>query len=156
MIRRVKEDGFHQYAGLWWKLALPKMVLGVHLGIITAVSGWALRRAASRLGVVLGGLTAGWILWTPFEYAFHRWLLHHTRRPLLQQVFWQALHREHHAYRAMKDPDPDIRFMAIRTLGTIGQAARSAIPALLEAREDGRPQVREIALQTLEKLGAAP
>jgi HEAT repeat protein len=56
--------------------------------------------------------------------------------------------------RAMRDPD--IRFSAIRTLGAIGPAARSAIPALLEAREDVRPYVRDIAIQTLEKIGRAP
>lgn len=56
-------------------------------------------------GHLLASLLAGWILWTIFEYALHRWLLHHTRWPWLRRVFWDALHKEHHGYKVMRDPD---------------------------------------------------
>jgi HEAT repeat protein len=52
--------------------------------------------------------------------------------------------------------DPEIRFSAIRTLGTIGPAASAAIPALLEAQKEPPGPVRDIATQALEQIGRAP
>jgi sterol desaturase/sphingolipid hydroxylase (fatty acid hydroxylase superfamily) len=80
-------------------------VLAVHLPLAAGTAAWAARRSDHALRVVVPGLLVGWLVWTLFEYAFHRWLLHHTARPLLRRVFWQALHKEHHGYRAMRDPD---------------------------------------------------
>jgi tetratricopeptide (TPR) repeat protein len=49
-----------------------------------------------------------------------------------------------------------VSYADIRTLGTIGSAARSAIPAPLEARKDVHQHIREISIQSLEKIGSAP
>ena len=101
----MRADGFVEYEGLWWKLALPQVILAVHLG----VAAWAATYAGwrSHLGwrVVAPGLAAGWALWTLFEYVFHRWLLHDTRHRLRKRIFWHGLHKEHHGYRSMSDPD---------------------------------------------------
>jgi len=54
--------------------------------------------------IAVGGLL-GVCLWTLFEYVFHRWLLYHKRFRLLRKLFWNGMHREHHMYLHMKDPD---------------------------------------------------
>ncbi len=105
MGKRIGPDGVCLYHGVWWKLALPWVILPVHLALAAAVAALACARAEVPWRVVPAGVGAGWVLWTLFEYALHRWVLHHTRTPLLRRLFWQALHREHHAYRTMHDPD---------------------------------------------------
>ncbi len=105
MGKHFTEQGFVVYEGLDWRLALPPVILGVHLSIIAGLCAWAARRMPHALFALPATLLAGWLGWTLFEYALHRWLLHHVRRPLLRRVFWEALHKEHHRYRRMGDPD---------------------------------------------------
>jgi sterol desaturase/sphingolipid hydroxylase (fatty acid hydroxylase superfamily) len=99
------ENGFIIYRGFWWKLALPQVILAAHLSVVAGVSVWASNRSTLAWKVIPAGLVPGWLIWTLFEYIFHRWLLHHTRYRLLRKIFWQGLHREHHTYRQMQDPD---------------------------------------------------
>jgi len=103
--KRVGPDGFPEYRGLWWTLARPQVILLVHAGVAGAACARAVSRTSRPWMEIPAALVAGWVLWTGFEYALHRWLLHHTRRPLIRRAFWDGLHREHHSYRAMKDPD---------------------------------------------------
>ncbi len=103
--KQVEENGFIIYHGLWWKLALPQVILAVYFGVVASVSYWSSIRSTLPWKVVPLGIILGWFVWTLFEYIFHRWLLHHTRYRLLRKIFWQGLHREHHAYRQMQDPD---------------------------------------------------
>lgn len=104
MAKQVGADGVCEYSGFWWGLALPHVILPLHLLLVTGVVAVAASRTEEPLGVVPAGLLFGSIAWTLFEYAFHRWLLHHMRRPALRRIFWDALHREHHQYRRMLDP----------------------------------------------------
>lgn len=109
MPKRLRSDGLPEYEGLWWKFALPQVILCAHLAIVSVLVWDAARRDTGHLArqwadLVLG-LAAGWILWTLFEYVFHRWLLHHTRTFIMRRLFWDALHREHHGYREMLDHD---------------------------------------------------
>lgn len=105
MAKRRREDGTFAYEGLWWVFARPGFILLIHGGIFLTAIGIAGRREAGWSLALSVAVAAGFLLWTLFEYAFHRWLLHHTRRPLLRKVFWEWLHRDHHSYRRMKDPD---------------------------------------------------
>lgn len=103
--KHTREDGFIIYNGFWWKLALPQVILIANLGVVALVSYWAAIRSTLAWRVVPAGIILGWFVWTLFEYIFHRWLLHHTQYRLLRKIFWQGLHREHHMYRQMQDPD---------------------------------------------------
>jgi sterol desaturase/sphingolipid hydroxylase (fatty acid hydroxylase superfamily) len=103
--RRARADGFVEYTGAWWKLALPLPILAVHLAVVASLCVWARLREPARWSALAAGVGLGFVLWTAFEYALHRWLLHNTTVPVLKRWFWQALHKEHHGYRAMKDPD---------------------------------------------------
>lgn len=105
MGKSVNEEGFCAYSGPWWMLALPGVILPVHGAIFVGTCAWATVRAGGNWGVVPVGVLSGFGLWTLFEYAFHRWVLHHTRHPWLRKFFWDSLHREHHQYLQMKDPD---------------------------------------------------
>lgn len=53
---------------------------------------------------------------------------------------------------ALKDKDEEVRRSAVEVLGTLGPAARPAIPALQEATRDGNAQVAAAARHVLEKL----
>jgi len=103
--RHTREDGFIIYNGFWWKLALPQVILIAHLSVVALVSYWSAVRSTLAWKVVPAGIILGWFVWTLFEYIFHRWLLHHMKYRLLRKIFWQGLHREHHMYRQMQDPD---------------------------------------------------
>ena len=81
------------------------MILGVFVPVAAAAGVSAARRMAFAWGHLLAALLAGWVFWTIFEYALHRWVLHHTRRPWIRRVFWDALHKDHHGYKVMSDPD---------------------------------------------------
>lgn len=106
MGKHVNEHGFCVYTGVWWKLALPQVIILVHLGICAAISVWAASRPATDWFTFAVGFPLGFLIWTLCEYCLHRWLLHHTRRPLLHRIFWNGFHREHHMYPEMEDPDP--------------------------------------------------
>ena len=106
MGKHVNEQGFCVYSGVWWQLALPQVIILVHLGICVAISVWAGARPATGWFTMAIGFPLGFLAWTLFEYGLHRWLLHHTRHPLLRRIFWNGFHREHHMYPAMEDPDP--------------------------------------------------
>lgn len=105
MPKAVREDGFIEYTGLWWKFALPQVLLAVHLGVVGLLCAWSAARFGAWTWNIALGVGIGYLVWTFFEYVLHRWLLHHTRRPLLRKIFWKALHAEHHGYRRMRDPD---------------------------------------------------
>lgn len=107
MGKTLRDDGFLEYSGLWWALALPQVVLGITLSVVGLLSWWALERFGAGGGWRLGaGLALGLACWTLFEYGMHRWLLHDTRHPWRRRIFWKGLHAEHHGYRSMADPDP--------------------------------------------------
>jgi len=103
--KQFDENGFIIYRGVWWKFALPQVILVAHLSVVALVSYWASIRSTQAWKVVPTGIILGWFVWTLFEYIFHRWLLHHMKYRLLRKIFWQGLHREHHMYRQMQDPD---------------------------------------------------
>ncbi|MFQ5847397.1 MAG: sterol desaturase family protein [Candidatus Methylomirabilales bacterium] len=105
MGKYVNEEGFLVYSGFWWKLALPEVILLVYLGVIGVTCIWATSRPTGGWTEVFVGVLFGLSVWTLFEYVLHRWLLHHTRYPLLRKIFWNGLHKEHHMYRQMKDPE---------------------------------------------------
>jgi sterol desaturase/sphingolipid hydroxylase (fatty acid hydroxylase superfamily) len=100
----VNEEGFCVYTGIWWALALPRMVIALYAAVIAALCWWSLARAPSSSMQLFCGMAAGLTVWTAFEYVLHRWLLHHVRVPVLRALFWNGLHREHHMYRSMRDP----------------------------------------------------
>lgn len=105
MGKHIREDGLIEYTGFWWKLALPELLLPVHLAVAVLIAIWGAMRFGTGLWRVGAGTVVGLAIWTLFEYAMHRWLLHHTRNPILRRIFWKALHAEHHGYRRMEDPD---------------------------------------------------
>ena len=102
--KRLDGSGNLVYTGLWWKLALPQVTLAVHGALIAAALWFAhAARGAGATALALGVL-AGFLFWTLFEYILHRWVLHHISVPFLKRILWDALHREHHAVPAMKEP----------------------------------------------------
>lgn len=77
-------------------------ILAVHLpltalGFVVA----AHRPGASSVTLIAGGVF-GFIFWTFFEYAFHRWFLHGAG-PL--RPMYVRFHLEHHAHAEMNDPN---------------------------------------------------
>jgi sterol desaturase/sphingolipid hydroxylase (fatty acid hydroxylase superfamily) len=127
--KQIDENGFIIYRGFWWKLALPQVILAVYLGVVALVSYWSAIRSAQAWRVVPVGIILGWFVWTLFEYIFHRWLLHHMKYRLLRKIFWQGLHREHHMYRQMRDPDHHGIHIAISLPVILGVAAAVAASA---------------------------
>jgi len=121
MGKRVRDDGFVEYSGLYWTLALPQIVIPVILSIIAGLLVWASRRPGSGWFPLGLGPALGLAAWTLFEYAFHRWLLHHTQHRTLRELFWKRLHAEHHGYRRMEDPDHHAvhLFIAIPIVGVL-------------------------------------
>lgn len=113
MGKYVDERGFCVYSGFWWKLALPEVIIPVHLLVVMVISAWAVSRPGTGWTAIAVGLPLGFLAWTLFEYFLHRWLLHHTRHRLLRKIFWNGFHREHHMYPEMKDPDPHGIHLAI-------------------------------------------
>lgn len=130
MGKYVNEQGVCVYSGFWWKLALPEVVLPVHLAVSLGALAWAASRPSGWVAIVVS-VPLGFFIWTLFEYAFHRWLLHHKRYPLLRKIFWNGLHREHHMYRQMLDPDHRTVHLAISLpivlmlVGSVGLATAS-------------------------------
>jgi len=136
------QDGMPVYSGLWWKLALPQSILLAYSSIVIALVVVAASRTTLKAyvgpSVVLAGMLLGWILWTFFEYCLHRWLLHHMRTRPLRILFWNLLHREHHLYRQMRDPDHHGVHLAITLpltslfcLGVLKGSRHAAAPAVL-------------------------
>ncbi len=131
MGKHVNAEGLCVYSGVWWKLALPQMVLPVHLCVVMATFTWAASRPAGGWPGIAVGVPLGFVIWTLFEYVFHRWLLHHKRYPLLRKIFWNGLHQEHHIYRQMMDPDHRTIHLAVSLpivmllVGSIGLTTES-------------------------------
>lgn len=131
MGKSINEHGSCTYTGFWWKLALPHLVLPTHLGVVAGTFAWALSRSTGGWIAIGASLPLGFLIWTLFEYAFHRWLLHHTRYPWIRRVFWNGLHREHHMYRQMMDPEHRTIHLAISLpivlvlVGSVGLATES-------------------------------
>lgn len=127
----INEDKIIVYSGFWWKLALPQVILIAHLGVVAGTCAWAISRPGSSWSVISVGVLLGAILWTLYEYIFHRWLLHHKCHPLLRKIFWNSMHREHHMYLQMKDPDHHgihiaISFpIALLLVGAVGFTTKS-------------------------------
>ncbi len=127
----LSDDGTVVYSGFWWKLALPGVILTINLGVVAGTYAWATSRPGSGWSVIPLGVLFGLLVWTLFEYVLHRWLLHHTRHPLLRKIFWSGFHREHHMYLQMKDPDHHGIHIAITfpiillLLGAVGFATDS-------------------------------
>jgi HEAT repeat protein len=53
---------------------------------------------------------------------------------------------------SLGDPDTEIRYYVVKSLGEIGPEARSAVPALQQAANAGDPRVREIAVSAIHKI----
>src|SRR3989337_635458 len=127
----VSEAGFPVYSGFWWKLALPEVILPVHLAVAVGTGAWAASRAGSSWTTVAVGVPLGFFIWTLFEYTFHRLVLHHKRHPLLRKIFWNGLHREHHMSPDMKDLDHHGIHLAVSLplvlllVGSVGLAPES-------------------------------
>lgn len=137
-----RADGMPVYSGLWWKLALPQSILLTQSSLVIVMVILAASRSTPGAYVgpseVLAGVIAGWVLWTFFEYCFHRWLLHHMRTRPLRILFWNLLHREHHLYRRMRDPDHHGVHLAITLpitsllcFGVLKESRQAAAPAIL-------------------------
>jgi len=129
--KHINEDRTISYSGFWWKLALPGVILSINLGIVAGTCAWATSRPGSGWSALSVGVLFGVLVWTLFEYVLHRWLLHHTRHPLLRKIFWNGFHREHHMYLQMKDPGHHGVHIAITfpiillLLGAVGFATES-------------------------------
>jgi len=132
MGKYINEEGFPVYSGLWWKFALPVPILAIHGGLAAATIHFASLRPGSTGVRLAGGVLLGLGIWTLFEYFLHRWLLHHRRFPILKKIFWNGLHREHHMYRSMLDPDHH----GIHVLLTLPVAALAIGPTALLSRSD--------------------
>ncbi|MFO0982839.1 MAG: sterol desaturase family protein [Planctomycetota bacterium] len=104
MPKTLRSDGFLDYSGWWWQLARPWVILPTHGALILLTGGSAWRRSLSAT-MFCFAFCSGYASWTLFEYVLHRWFLHHHRIKAIQAVFWTRLHREHHQYRSMRDPD---------------------------------------------------
>lgn len=57
-----------------------------------------------------------------------------------------------YSQRLKEDPDFEVRVIAAEEIGALGQAAKSAAPALQEARRDQQIKVREAAAQALKRV----
>jgi sterol desaturase/sphingolipid hydroxylase (fatty acid hydroxylase superfamily) len=70
--------------------------------------------ARSSRPAMVPWLVTGFMGWTLFEYALHRWILH-SKNPVL----WKVLHKEHHGMRVMEDPNHRLLhpLMAIPMMG---------------------------------------
>lgn len=101
-VKVMRDDGTIEYSSLWWDLALPQVILPAHLGVAALAVGWAVNRSGAY--PTLLGLPLGLFAWTLFEYLLHRVLLHDRKTPVVRRIFWEALHREHHLLRTMRDP----------------------------------------------------
>ena len=55
----------------------------------------------------------------------------------------------------LKSPNPDVRLAAAELIGSHGQAAADAVPALSLLLDDATPKIRTVAARTLGKLGKA-
>lgn len=55
--------------------------------------------------------------------------------------------------KALKDKDPDVRYIAAHNLGKYGAEAREAVPALIEALKDEDPYVRMGVAYALAGIG---
>jgi hypothetical protein len=54
MGKSVNEHGVCVYSGFWWKLALPHVVLPVHLIVVAGTFAWAASRATGWVAIALG------------------------------------------------------------------------------------------------------
>jgi HEAT repeat protein len=52
----------------------------------------------------------------------------------------------------LKDPDEQVRYRACEALGTLGQEAKEAVPALKELTTDGPQLVRGAAAEALRRI----
>ncbi len=93
------------YSGAWWWLARPHFILPLYILVVGAVLAFAMQRDGASWPQTVGGVAAGYAVWTLFEYIMHRWMLHNRSTPFTKKVFWEALHKEHHLLRAMEDID---------------------------------------------------
>lgn len=57
-----------------------------------------------------------------------------------------------HLSRAMKDPDPNVRWNTVHGVYWFGDAATNALPAIQEATQDVDPRVREVAAEAIRDL----
>ncbi len=55
--------------------------------------------------------------------------------------------------RGLRNPTPDVRTRAARSLGRLGTLARDAMPLLVHALHDAEPAVREAAAQAMGQMG---
>jgi HEAT repeat protein len=57
--------------------------------------------------------------------------------------------------KSLKDPDPNTRYYAAKSLGGFGAQANSAVPDLIETLKDDDPMVRMGAAYALAEIGPA-
>ena len=64
----------------------------------------------------------------------------------------KVAHKIPHLIEALSDKDPQVRSATAQTLGQIGEAAKSAVPALKGSLNDGNEFVRAKAEEALKKI----
>jgi sterol desaturase/sphingolipid hydroxylase (fatty acid hydroxylase superfamily) len=128
----MREDGTIEYSSVWWAFALPRVILPLHLSIAAVLVGLGVRRQEGYLPWL--GIPLGLTIWSLFEYFLHRILLHDRKTPIVRKVFWEALHKEHHLLRTMRDPQhrgihPVISVpIVLAVVLPIGYATTSGLP----------------------------
>lgn len=82
-------------------LARPVPALLIQLASIAVGFAFAAKTLASQGPLVVGAeLLVGLVVWTLFEYALHRWLMHSKIKKV-----WELLHQAHHQMKEMYDPE---------------------------------------------------
>lgn len=82
-------------------LARPVPALLLQLAAIGACFAFGVPVFQHRIApAVAGEVLGGFALWTLFEYAFHRWVMHAPYKKV-----WEVLHQQHHQMRRMADPE---------------------------------------------------
>ena len=56
---------------------------------------------------------------------------------------------------ALKDPNPDVRVQAARSLARMGDSGKAAVPILIERLHDPNEEVRQASARALGQMGAA-
>lgn len=136
MTWKTDSEGVVQYDdSFYWKLALPAVTIALHLAVGAVFIGLTLARAPMAVPSVIGLLVLGFIAWTLFEYAVHRFLFHQTGHPALVWIYKHG-HMPHHRAQRMEDDNhralhPAIGIPALLPHYLIALAAGSATYAAL-------------------------
>lgn len=103
--KTLNAQGYPVYSGPYWWFAEPKFILPLYLTLVVSALAVARFAMGGAWLALAGGLVAGYLVWTLFEYILHRWMLHNRATRFMKKVFWEMLHKEHHLLRTMEDMD---------------------------------------------------